>query len=1086
MKNQTIMNRKSAKKLLMVQWSRFQNVCIELEGSTLVTGVNGSGKSTVLDAMTYLLTGNTQFNKAAKDRDRTVLGYVRGDTRSNGEARYLRNGSVVSYIAMEFSDPTLGQPLTVGVCIESPSESGKPVSSWFICPGAAIDDIDFTRIEGNALRITPKNELTVNGEAMKLSSFMGRDRGTEAVLRALGLHVDAAKYRTKLLKMMAFNPENNIDQFIQDCVLEPGKVQSLEELREQKRQFERLRELYENLRQGKIQLEEVLRQSDEYEKKKRVLRIRELMLSYQALREKEEEEKQTKNRYQALKDQYGRLTERAGELIRQQEAAQERLRIAENNDMVKGMQESLDSLKRQIEEADREKKNWEDKLAQILKLKKKISALIKLLEADLPSLSSENTYLETLEQADGETAKKREAFDAFREKVHRQDGIYEENKIHLQDQCKEREKEIGALQEKIRRLESNILVFPAEVENARNKIQRGLEKQGIQTEVHIFAELVQEVTAPEWRKAIETFLGRKRFYIIVDGAYCHKAMQILQKERIYDGNVVITDKLPETEAVEGSAAEILRIPNVYARRYANYLLNGIHLCENLEELHEYPKGGLMRDGMLAKSYAVAMMDMRRTELCLGADAIRCQLEQSRKELEELQVVQRADKEALSQVIKYRDAIKEIDWDGGHYDFGAAYGLKDCGKRRDSLVKDREEIEANPDFTAVLKELETARRLAREANESVNQNQNELGGCKNDLKGCEGTLGRISTEIYLCQKAYEEKCLVNMELKEAMLEEYNSESEKRGTIRVTTQLSIDKSKNMLAERERQLEDAQLAYCRLAGIDVGKRGIGYIPWYREEYRNLAHVKVEEAQQKLQEQAGRLESAFMNDFVAEIDENVREAKREMDAINRELRHMPFGNDTYKFVMKEKPDRALFFRICRRLEKYMSSPQVYMNSARDDEEMENDIQEFMSIILAEEDEWEYTDYRRYFSYDMEISSRQGQTEITAELSKKQGSASNGEKQTPYFIILAASLLQCYPANTCCARLAFIDEAFSALSRERIEQMVRYFEENHFQVFYAAPPEKINSIGQFIDSTVSLIVTGRYTNAVEGLVKQA
>lgn len=72
----------------------------------------------------------------------------------------------------------------------------------------------------------------------------------------------------------------------------------------------------------------------------------------------------------------------------------------------------------------------------------------------------------------------------------------------------------------------------------------------------------------------------------------------------------------------------------------------------------------------------------------------------------------------------------------------------------------------------------------------------------------------------------------------------------------------------------------------------------------------------------------------------------------------------------------------------------------------------------------------------------------------QKQGSASNGEKQTPYFIILAASLLQCYPANTCCARLAFIDEAFSALSRERIEQMVHYFEENHFQVFYAAPPE--------------------------------
>ena len=55
--------------------------------------------------------------------------------------------------------------------------------------------------------------------------------------------------------------------------------------------------------------------------------------------------------------------------------------------------------------------------------------------------------------------------------------------------------------------------------------------------------------------------------------------------------------------------------------------------------------------------------------------------------------------------------------------------------------------------------------------------------------------------------------------------------------------------------------------------------------------------------------------------------------------------------------------------------------------------------------------------------------------------------------------------------------------ARERIEQMVKYFEENNFQVIYAAPPEKINSIGSFIGSTVSLVITGRYTNVVEGLV---
>lgn len=119
------MNRKTATKLLLVQWSRFQRLCVNLEGSTLFTGVNGSGKSTILDAMTYLLTGNRQFNKAAKDRDRTVLAYVRGDTKSNGPSRFLRSGEVISYIAMEFWSPVENQFMVVGVCIESANETAQ-------------------------------------------------------------------------------------------------------------------------------------------------------------------------------------------------------------------------------------------------------------------------------------------------------------------------------------------------------------------------------------------------------------------------------------------------------------------------------------------------------------------------------------------------------------------------------------------------------------------------------------------------------------------------------------------------------------------------------------------------------------------------------------------------------------------------------------------------------------------------------------------------------------------------------------------------------------------------------------------------
>ena len=262
----------------------------------------------------------------------------------------------------------------------------------------------------------------------------------------------------------------------------------------------------------------------------------------------------------------------------------------------------------------------------------------------------------------------------------------------------------------------------------------------------------------------------------------------------------------------------------------------------------------------------------------------------------------------------------------------------------------------------------------------------------------------------------------------------------------------------------------------------RGPKQIPFYRGEYQNLKNVKIDETRQRLEEKSEQLETAFMNDFVAELKEKMDNAKAEIDGINKELARTPFGSDTYRFEVKPRADRAAFFEILKTLDEYQGAMEFMLAQENANSVLNSNIREFMNVILSEDDEEEYTDYRRYFTYDMKIRSRQGDTDVEADLSAKQGSASGGEKQTPYFIILAASLLQCYPRERCCERLVFIDEAFSALSRERIEQMVKYLEENHFQVIYAAPPEKIESIGSHIDTTISLVTKGRYTFTIEGL----
>ncbi|WP_168356716.1 SbcC/MukB-like Walker B domain-containing protein [Petralouisia muris] len=1077
-------NRKTATKLLIVQWSRFQELCVNLKGSTLFTGVNGSGKSTILDAMTYLLTGNTQFNKAARDRDRTVLAYVRGDTKSNGPSRYLRTGEIISYIAMEFWSPADNYFLVAGVCVESANETSQK-SSWFVCRNARIEQINFAKHEGKFLRISPRNELSVNGQSMKSADFFGRDRGVEQIMRALGLRCNPQKYRSKLLKMMAFHPENNIDQFIQECVLEPGKVESLKELREQRQRFEEIREVFENLKESKDRLEEVEQKSEEYENKLNALHIRELMLCYQELQEAEEEKRETELNIQSLAQKLNAFRERKKDMDQQYSDAGERCRIARNNDIFQGMQGTLSELKRQSEKLEQEFGQKEEKLSALKSLQIKLTELFPWIDQFFTISEEDKKRLCHLAEEHFQTEETIEAFVRFGELARRQDKAFETDEVHFNDQLEDLEARISELENKIKQLKANILVFPKEIEKARKVLQREFESEGIHTEVKIFAELVQEIQDDKWRGAIETFLGRKRFYIIVDEKYCRQAVKILQDKKIYGVNAVLSEQLPVTDVTPGSAAEILNIPNANARKYANYLLNGIHLCGSMEELHKYSKGGLMQNGMLAKSYAVSYMNISKTEFCLGQDAVKYQLLKAAEEKEKQLAKKEEVQKQKEQICRWREKLQQIDWQAEHYDFDSAQSLADISERNIRIRNDLEKISQNPDFMAVIQEQQEAEQEYKRLEQARDILIGDLKGCEKDLENLQIELEQLSGEIYVKDQEYSEKCLKHLELKQQMLEEYEKLREKKGICQVITPKTLRILRGEVEECVRQMENAQLSYCKLAEIDINKRGVPYIPFFREEYRNIANVKIEEVHQRLTEQSLKLENAFMNDFVAEINETIRDAKREIAAINQELKTLPFGKDTYKFVIKEKADREIFFRICRKLEHYMDTPEVYMNSAREDEEMERDIREFMELILEEEDETEYTDYRKYFVYDMEIASRQGDSEIISDLSKKQGSASNGEKQTPYFIILAASLLQCYPRQACCARLAFIDEAFSALSRERIEQMVKYLEDNHFQVFYAAPPEKINSIGTYIESTVSLVATGRYTNAVEGLVRE-
>ena len=98
--------------LRLINWYHFVDHTFEFDGSCLIFGDNGSGKSTVLDAIQWALVADqnqVRFNKAANQHSRrTLSGYVRHKLGSEDESRpgQVRHGrgNATAHVVLSFHD----------------------------------------------------------------------------------------------------------------------------------------------------------------------------------------------------------------------------------------------------------------------------------------------------------------------------------------------------------------------------------------------------------------------------------------------------------------------------------------------------------------------------------------------------------------------------------------------------------------------------------------------------------------------------------------------------------------------------------------------------------------------------------------------------------------------------------------------------------------------------------------------------------------------------------------------------------------------------------------------------------------------
>ncbi len=162
-------------RIRLINFHNFVNETIEVKngGHLFLLGDNGSGKTTVLDAIHYVLTAGEcmEFNSAArvagsKEGGRRPQGII---TRYNVDTGHLNPNGGITYAALEIIGRH-GRPSTVaiGMSVASPNENLK---RWGIVRECTLEEIPFLREEDG--KLLPLNSVEMK-KALKGTGFHGQ------------------------------------------------------------------------------------------------------------------------------------------------------------------------------------------------------------------------------------------------------------------------------------------------------------------------------------------------------------------------------------------------------------------------------------------------------------------------------------------------------------------------------------------------------------------------------------------------------------------------------------------------------------------------------------------------------------------------------------------------------------------------------------------------------------------------------------------------------------------------------------------------------------------------------------------------
>lgn len=1035
------------------------------QGSVLISGENAAGKSTVLDAIQMVLTGNsTKFNKAANENsDRDLKSYVRCKIDTT-EKTFLRDGNVLSNVSLEFYEEKENRWFVIGVHITSGNDTEQPSKRWYIENGK-LDDFSFLTEDNKPAKA---EEFRNKGEKIKYIKTVSEYK--ENLRHRLGNLED--KFFEVLLKALAFRPVDNVKDFINKYVLTEKNidVQSLRESIDVLNEFEQI------LKKAKLErdtLSDILNRYAEIEENTHNQNVNDMLVRIvdkDVIEQSKErglsEIRINKQKLINISSERTIIENQIKDILSKLMRLRQTLENSDYRRLTEKLQVSIDKLSEDMvfeENRNRQLSDYLRFLNNYLKLIVKIKEVPVLPEEvkKIGENTDKNKKVETIEKL--ESFLKKEIEEIRKQKFA---ASQEKEKISLQ---------ISQYDAEIKSLETQTIKFPDETVQLRDCIQKEFQNAGIDSPVYIFSELLS-ITDKQWTNAIEGYLNTQRFYLIVEPEYYNHALQIYNaNKRSYNQGIINFGKLQADIEIEpNSLASYVETENRFARRYVNYILGKVICCEKLEDLEHYPSA-ITKECMVYKNYVSRKIDPKiYSKPYIGKDAIEVQLKiakQQRKTLLEKLPSLRSKIENLTEI---DNAYIHVNFDMVKANLDAPNNLVSINEQLVNEQKEFDKISKNQDIIELQNQISEHEKKFQELTDKNNtligderSLTNEIANKEKQISELEEQLENKITELtgYQDYKAaiYNEAFNKYLDaMKRETLEEIQTNYNRQKSV-------YDNKANKLLNGEKSffgLYQMQSNYNSTFTKDfyLGPEGFEQ---YKGQFDKLNNVEIVRTEETIRVSREKCEDIFRNEFLAKMKESIESARYEFDNLKKALKDINYGEDTYRFILTPNSQKRNLYNMIMS-EDNMGSANLFAGNFGN--QYKDEIEELFTRIRAGDSSdkavREYTDYRTYLDYDIEITKKNGTVQ---KLSAKAKSNSGGESQVPFYVIMAASLNNIYKSNNS-VRLLLLDEAFNNMDEQRISSVMKFFNQLQFQTILVAPSPKIQDIEENVDSVLTVM----------------